>query len=57
MPLNCITEIKPSHKTTINEISFGFTADDIDIFNYSLLQKIDTSLIICSLFFIYLYVN
>lgn len=57
MPLNFVTGIKPSHKTTINEISFGFTADDIDIFNYSLLQKIEKSLIICSLFFMYLYVN
>ena len=38
--INFVTGIKPSHKTTINEISFGFTADDIDVFNYSLLQKI-----------------
>ncbi len=41
MPLNFITEKKPSNKATINDITFCFPIEDIDIFNYQFLRKIE----------------
>lgn len=55
MPLNFITEKKPSNKATINDITFCFPIEDIDIFNYQFLRKIEKTTIIFLLFFIYFY--
>lgn len=55
MPLNFITEKKPSNKATINDITFCFPIEDIDIFNYQFLRKIEKTTMIFLLFFIYFY--